>query len=370
MKLPLLIIGPQFSGKNAVGRLLASELAVSFIPLWQVCEKFWHDMDFDKSVLDPIWQNDNKDQADWIYRYMMPFDAKAVERGVTEYANCVIELAPPQSVYDDTALFNRVSQILQPYPVVLLLPSEDVDVSLQMLTAGRRMMINGMERNEYFVRDHANYDLAKHPFFTKEKTPAQTCDEIMDQLKFDDSNIVFIGPRGTGKTTVGRLLAERLGRTQVSMDTLRFQYYAEAGWGPQAQQKTFEDEGHEGYYRRWQQFRLTVVERILNEHQNCVIDFGAGHSVFEDEVDFKRVYELLAPYPNVILLMPSPDRDESITILEQRNTPMINGMVADRFFVTHPSNWKLAKQVVYTQGKTPSEVKDEILAQFGQSVDE
>jgi ribosomal-protein-serine acetyltransferase len=35
------------------------------------------------------------------------------------------------------------------------------------------------------------------------------------------------------------------------------------------------------------------------------IDFGAGHSVYEDEELFARVQQALAPYPWVILLLPS-----------------------------------------------------------------
>ncbi len=34
-------------------------------------------------------------------------------------------------------------------------------------------------------------------------------------------------------------------------------------------------------------------------------------------------------------------------------------------FVRHPSNYKLAKYVVYTEGKTPQETAEEILAVVG-----
>ncbi|MEM8642995.1 MAG: shikimate kinase [Cyanobacteria bacterium P01_G01_bin.54] len=361
MNLPILIIGPHYADKSAAGSLLAAQLELPFIPFWQICGQYWQELDIDGSVLDPVWQNDNKDKFDWFYRYMMPFDAYAIERGVVEHPICVMELGSPQSVYDDTELFNQVSQALEACSVVLLLPSEDVEESLQILEEENRDMINGMERNEYFVKDHSNYDLAQYIFYTQEKTPEQTCDEILAQIDLNDSNIILIGPRGAGKSTIGRLLSQKLERPQAAMDQLRFDYYADAGWGPQEQRRTFENEGQEGYYRRWKQFRLPVIERILIEHQNCVIDFGAGHSVFEDSADFDRARGLLAPHANVVLLMPSPDQDDSVAILHQRNTPRINGMEADRFFLTHPSNRELATLVVYTQGKTPPETRDEIL---------
>ena len=59
--------------------------------------------------------------------------------------------------------------------------------------------------------------------------------------------------------------------------------------------------------------------------------------------------------------MPSPDPDESVTILNQRLTLTINGMEENRFFLTHQSNHQLATLVIYTHLKTPSQTKDEIL---------
>jgi adenylate kinase family enzyme len=45
-----------------------------------------------------------------------------------------------------------------------------------------------------------------------------------------NSDIVLIGPVRSGKSTVGRLLAERLGLPQVSLDSQRWQYYKEIGY--------------------------------------------------------------------------------------------------------------------------------------------
>ena len=45
------------------------------------------------------------------------------------------------------------------------------------------------------------------------------------------SDIILIGPIGTGKSTLGRLLAAKLGLPQVSMDDVRWDYYREIGYG-------------------------------------------------------------------------------------------------------------------------------------------
>jgi adenylate kinase family enzyme len=39
--------------------------------------------------------------------------------------------------------------------------------------------------------------------------------------------VLLIGPINTGKSTLARLLAERLGRPHVSLDSVRWEYYRE-----------------------------------------------------------------------------------------------------------------------------------------------
>jgi hypothetical protein len=101
-----------------------------------------------------------------------------------------------------------------------------------------------------------------------------------------------------------------------------------------------------------------------------VIDFGAGHSVYEDAALFARVESALAPFPYVILLLPSPDLDESVAILNERFAALLEREVGEvdpalltlnAHFTKHPSNTRLAKLTVYTEGKTPEETCDEIL---------
>lgn len=221
-----------------------------------------------------------------------------------------------------------------------------------------------MEINEHFVKHHSNHELAKYVVYTKYKTPIQTCEDVLSKINPSDSDLILIGPEGTGKSTIGKLLSQKLNLPQVSMDEIRWEYYKEIGWDADTQKKIREQQGFAGVYRYWKQFEIYGVERLLSEHSNCVIDFGAGHSVYENDADFARTRELLSPYRNVILLLPSPDFDESVEILKQRSQLTIDGVEINRFFMTHPSNRKLAKQVFYTKGKTPKETKEEILKCF------
>jgi adenylate kinase family enzyme len=194
-----------------------------------------------------------------------------------------------------------------------------------------------------------------------------------------NSTLILIGPLGAGKSTVGHLLAEKLGRPQCSVDDIRWKYYEESGYDHVlASQIATSDQGAWGKLRYSKPFDVHVVERVLSEHSGGIIDFGASNSVYDDELLFSRVENALASCPNVILLLPSADMDESAEILNARLTHIlkakgeeINTELLDlnEYFIKHPSNYQLAKMVIYTKEKTPEEIRDEILQRLVQPGD-
>ena len=185
------------------------------------------------------------------------------------------------------------------------------------------------------------------------------------------TDIILIGPIGAGKSTLGKLVAERLNLPQCSMDEVRWAYYQELGYDEAVAKQREQQEGFWGLYQYWKPFEAYAVERLLADHTNCVIDFGAGHSVYEDEALFSRVQQILTPYQNIILLLPSPDLTEAVEILNDRHEflrdmqPNIN-----EHFIKHHSNRDLAKFVVYTKGKTAEETCDEILDLIGDNLEQ
>jgi adenylate kinase family enzyme len=194
--------------------------------------------------------------------------------------------------------------------------------------------------------------------------------ETSARKKEMSSTIILIGPLGAGKTTVGQLLAEKLGLPFCSVDTVREEYYQKVGYDQAlASQLAASEQGLQEVLRYSKPFEARMVEQILADYHG-VIDFGASNSVYEDEGLFTRVENALAPYPNVMLLLPSPDLDESAEILKERLIRMLieSGkeftdelFELNEYFVKHPSNRQLAKQIVYTQGKTPAEICDELV---------
>jgi shikimate kinase len=184
------------------------------------------------------------------------------------------------------------------------------------------------------------------------------------------STIILIGPLGAGKTTVGRLLAEKRDLPFCSIDDVREAYYQRAGYDKTfASQIAASEQRIQGVLRYSKPFEARMVEQVLADHHG-VIDFGASNSVYDDPDLLARVERALAPYPNVILLLPSPDLDESAAILKTRLTQMLTEagkefsdelFELNEHFVRHPSNRRLAKRVIYTKGKTPEEVCDALM---------
>jgi shikimate kinase len=176
------------------------------------------------------------------------------------------------------------------------------------------------------------------------------------------SEILLIGPIGSGKTTIAELLYERTMLLHRSMDLLRWKYFEEIGYSREVASEKFTREGFWGLYRYWKPFEAYAVKRMLEDFSECVFDFGGSQTVYEDDALFEQVRGLFAPYPFVILLLPSPDPEESIHILHARNSYASEEQwAANELFVRHHSNYDLARYIAYTKGKTPEQTRDEIL---------
>jgi shikimate kinase len=186
-----------------------------------------------------------------------------------------------------------------------------------------------------------------------------------------DTTIVLIGPISTGKSTIGALLAEKLGIPQYAVDDHRWDYYKEIGYNEAEAERIVKSEaGMLGLLHYWKPFEAYAVERVLATQSNCVIDFGAGHSVYEDPLLFQRVQTALEPFSHVILILPAPDLDLSVAILNARFAALLQREVGEvnpdllklnETFTRHPSNHQLAKMTIYTEGKTPDETVEEII---------
>lgn len=185
-----------------------------------------------------------------------------------------------------------------------------------------------------------------------------------------NSVVILIGPMSVGKSTLAVKLAKKLGVPRVELDDVRGRFYGEIGYDEKHASNIVGEEGMMGLIQYWKPFEAHAVERALEEFKNCVMDFGAGHSVHENPELFERVKKALEPHKFVVLVLPSPDLDHSVEIVNQRFSELLVNEVGkidpelldlNEHFVRHPSNGLLAKKTIYTEGRSPTATAEEIL---------
>lgn len=114
------------------------------------------------------------------------------------------------------------------------------------------------------------------------------------------------------------------------------------------------------------------MQYFLQEFRGGIIDFGASHSYYESDELLSEAKNILEPYKNVILLLPSSNVNESIQVLseriKERYTPKERSshvvesyILMNEKFIRHKSNYELAKYIIYTENKTIEAVAEEVL---------
>lgn len=159
--------------------------------------------------------------------------------------------------------------------------------------------------------------------------------------------IVLIGFMATGKTTVGRLLAEQLGRRFLDLDAA----IAEEAGGTVAE--IFAREGEAGFRRRERQ----ALGRLLRE-TDAVIATGGGAACQEDNL------RAMLGAATVVALSASPT-EVLRRVGDARDRPLLAGQddpggVARRLLAEREPFYARAHLRVDTVGKTPGQVADEV----------
>lgn len=146
--------------------------------------------------------------------------------------------------------------------------------------------------------------------FLDEKLPADALDRVFGEVRAAKENIVLTGMPGSGKSTVGKLLAQRLGRTFYDSDVL-----VEQRAGMRISD-IFAQQG-ETAFRDLEQ----AVLADLAQETGCVIATGGGAVLRETNVRHLhangRVYFLDRPVADIV---PTDDRPLALdrAALEQR----------------------------------------------------
>ena len=179
----------------------------------------------------------------------------------------------------------------------------------------------------------------------------------MSTTRFDP---ILIGPVGAGKTSISAILSKALDVPHVEYDAHRLAYFQELGFDMDVNLALHAREGWPTMYRYWKVFSPYAIERLLAEHTG-VLDLGGGAVVCEHIEVLHRLRAAFAPFPNVVLLRPYPDLEQSLTLLNERTQAGEDLQRNNRAFLSHPSFEELAKITVHTQTRTPEEVTAEVL---------
>lgn len=171
-------------------------------------------------------------------------------------------------------------------------------------------------------------------------------------------SVLFTGPCGVGKTTIGRLTAEKLDMPFYDLDELRGRLYAGTGYSRWKAWLAARREV-EAWYAYQKPYELASARRALEEYPGALIALGGGQSVYEG--DMAREYLKLVKKAKVILLLPYKDRERPLALLD-RWVPGKDARKLNRLFVDAPTNFQGADEIIYTGERPPEEVAEEAAA--------
>lgn len=182
------------------------------------------------------------------------------------------------------------------------------------------------------------------------------------------NEIILIGPMGVGKSHISRLLSKKTNKPHIEIDELRFNYYDEIGYDKNIPKKALEIDGWMGgLILYWKPFEFYAVKKILHKFTDCIFDFGAPHSIYDDFFMFSEIKDIFSNFNNIFFLLPSENREESLEFLKNRRAknwgePKIEHIEMLKYFMNHRSNYELCKHIVYVKNKSDNDIVEEIIS--------
>lgn len=164
--------------------------------------------------------------------------------------------------------------------------------------------------------------------------------------------IILIGPRATGKTTTGRLLAKRLSRSFADLDDL-----VRARYGGAPVREIWEQAGEEG----WRNLEAKCLHRILTADGEYVLALGGGAptvSAIKDSLQLARAEGLAR-----VFYLSTP-----VSVLQNRLS--VEEAQADRPSLTGKGVVEEVGEVLARRDAVYQMCSDAVIATFGLSAAE
>ena len=165
---------------------------------------------------------------------------------------------------------------------------------------------------------------------------------------YNDSTIL-IRPSGAGKSTIAQILSKQTGLPRLCLDKIA---------------NNDRRSGVMDFFKNSDEYNYYMISSILDEAESQsedvagIVDFGAGHSVYDDPKIFSDLKKRLCKFKNIVLLLPSVKIEESLEIMSKRST---RDTRENKKFLTSPCNRDLATIVIYCNNRFPIDIANEIL---------
>lgn len=161
-------------------------------------------------------------------------------------------------------------------------------------------------------------------------------------------NIVLTGFTGTGKTVVGRILAERLGRKFIDInEIIEEREKDKISRIPQIK--------GEGYLKK---IEKKIVEEI-SDQDNCIIATGSN-TILSDEnyrnLKKNGIIICLTAEPSITILRATPTKDSSVLLKSKDAIQTIRKVMKER-----EPYYSKAGHTIDTSDSTPEEVAEKII---------